>query len=309
MSCGGTGWATRAAREGENHGVCRASCDWHVNCSCADMSFQRQVAPLAFCFLAACGSSSRGSSSDGSSGADSGNQGATSAGGGPASSTGSGATGSASDTTGSQSGTGTTTSSGSSGGSAGTGTGGATGSSGGAGGSAGQSSESTSGDTTGSGGTAGSGEACEGFPDATHSSCTSESDCPGGNSCHFPGDGPVCGAACFQDRQCESDAEGPEGVCEQYDAGCCPEGTLSSECRARCTESSCPDGTQCNDAGHCECTNDGCGVNQACEDVDGDTRRCVRRSCTDATDCDCGVCSDGRCTPPPDVGYCQPPVP
>jgi len=265
------------------------------------------VAPLVSACLFGCGSTSNGGSDSGGSGT----EGGTTASDASASSTNtsSGASTTASGSSGSQGGTGTTTSSGSSGGAGGTASGGATGSSGGAGGGAGQSGETTTGSTTASGGTGGSGESCEGFPHPDQSSCTSQTDCMGGSYCHFPGDGPVCGAPCFQDRQCESDAECEGGVCEEYDPGCCPVGMLSSQCREPCTVGSCPDGTQCSNDGHCECTDDGCDVNQACESVDGRPRRCVRRSCTDASDCDCGVCSDGRCTPPPDVGYCQAPVP
>lgn len=269
------------------------------------MMVPRRFAPLAFFFplspFFGCGSTN--SSSDNGSSDD---QTATSTSTSTTSATtgagGSQASGTASTTSGAG-GNGTTSASG-----------GTTGSTGGAAGDAGNTGTSnTNGGTdsgsTGSAGAGGSSESCEGFPSATYPSCTSQQDCNAGTYCRFPGDPQACGVPCFQDRQCESDDDCGDGVCQEFTASCCEEGTLSSQCVAACTESSCPDGTTCGGSGHCECTDDGCGVNQACESVNGGLRSCMRRRCNDIADCDCGVCSDGLCTPPPDVGYCDLAVP
>ncbi|ACT65646.1 predicted protein [Cyanophage PSS2] len=137
--------------------------------------------------------------------------------------------------------------------------------------------------------------------------CSSDSACPRGEVCGESGDGPYCIPGCRNDSQCEEASEK------------CVDGS----CRAFCLSTSdCAAGERCHD-GECmrlqdpaddvtvDPTDPGefdddtdsvdspeCGLNQCCHSDKG--YYCEACYCNSSEDCECGLCTDGRCK-----GFCR----
>ena len=123
-------------------------------------------------------------------------------------------------------------------------------------------------------------------------SCNVDGDCKGGERCFAPDFSPGGGAA----PQCQGDAQCQNGeVC------------LGKVCGPKCTATSCGSGMRCADTGHCEqlkCTDQAaplCAMNSRCDATSG---ACERVSCTSTSQCDQGVCWNGKCYG--HSGYCMP---
>lgn len=235
-------------------------------------------------------------------------------------------------------------------GSAGTGgIGGSGGSSGagGVGGNSGAGGSGGTGGTAGAGGMAGAGGAggfCPDYPEPLPGTqlCRSPSDCQVGQDCVAPGANiGGCGTCMPPEHQCQTDSDCASGdVCVEFNTPCGCTNEPSSECRARCTSTSCGAGQRCNaTSGLCEPTpcNDGyacpadyrcattapeadahgcepipcgqgytCPENTRCKPGTGG-HGCSTLSCVHDADCDCGACVEGYCASGP--GNCEyPPV-
>lgn len=164
-------------------------------------------------------------------------------------------------------------------------------------------------------------ETCPGLPPPPPAfpPCTSSADCPAGIACRPPSGPAPCGICRPTSRECEADAEcGPGRVCAEHAEPCACSGDLSTVCTVDCRSAEsepCAAGERCSVSdGRCRaisCTEGwACALNERCTpgaDAATDAHGCSRLECGDASDCDCGVCIEGRCEDGP--GLCMPPVP
>ncbi|UJR85099.1 hypothetical protein [Sandaracinus amylolyticus] len=158
----------------------------------------------------------------------------------------------------------------------------------------------------------GAGSACDAYeppPAATTTECRSDADCDGTGSCWAPGDTSAFYATGFCPMECDADGEcGASQVCVELNQGSC------SQCRERCTATSCSRWETCGDDGHCRplrCDEGyACPVGSTCvpgglDDVDA--HGCTTVPCDSDDDCGCGACVFGSCALGP--GRCEPPRP
>ncbi len=147
-------------------------------------------------------------------------------------------------------------------------------------------------------------------PDPTATTCTDDTACDSIGACYPPGTS-CCPVNMMAPRDCESDTDCADGeVCEEYIPTAACTGGIGSECRPDCRMGGrdCTDGT-CDDTGHCvplACPDDWtCDENSDCDSAaaGADMHGCVIRSCSSASECDCGACVNGTCVSGP--GTCQ----
>ena len=154
--------------------------------------------------------------------------------------------------------------------------------------------------------------ACDAYeppPASTTTDCRRDADCGGTGTCWAPGDTSAFYATGFCPMECENDAAcGASQVCVELNNGSC------SQCRERCTATSCSRWETCGDDGHCrpQRCDEGyvCPVGSTCvpggvDDVD--SHGCASVPCTSDDDCGCGACVFGSCALGP--GRCEPPRP
>ena len=134
--------------------------------------------------------------------------------------------------------------------------------------------------------------------------CSSNADCLGNTFCASPESPPSCGACNNTPSTCTTDAQCAPQICEPRPCACAAE----HACVPGCSESNpCHTGLACNaTTRRCEvvaCTTDAqCASTFSCKSL-----VCVRRPCTDDTQCGVGACVNGQCFD--DRGQCQTPVP
>jgi len=110
---------------------------------------------------------------------------------------------------------------------------------------------------------------------------------------------------------CEGDVDCHDGDVCFFFTPLCSCGGQASECRLRCTASSCESDETCNEtSGICEPTRCGptyaCPEHTVCVDDGGDAHGCERLACTSDEDCGCGACVEGRCFS--ELGFSSPPA-
>ena len=141
---------------------------------------------------------------------------------------------------------------------------------------------------------------CPGEMPGGFDACRSDSDCECGD-CVVGG---ICGGAGCA-AMCGSDSDCKVGWCS---GGCCP------YCVPPCPKMPCGAGTTCNTAtGRCD--PDSCDAGYECPTntrcmpgaTGADGHGCLRLTCADDADCECGTCAEGRCWTRP--GQCCPPLP
>jgi hypothetical protein len=141
-------------------------------------------------------------------------------------------------------------------------------------------------------------------PAETASSCRSDEDCAAAfEQCLAPGEFGGCGICMEPLALCEGDADCEGGdICFTY-RPLCTCGGDASECRPRCTESSCDVGEAC-DASSGRCAPTACTEGYLCpahtvcapSGERADPHGCERTACTTDADCECGGgCVDGLC--------------
>ncbi len=169
--------------------------------------------------------------------------------------------------------------------------------------------EDAGGDDDAGGGDAGLDGGCA--PTEPEGACRSDADCTAGSlQCYAPGESIGCGICMEPIALCATDADCDEGdVCFVYTPPCSCGGD-ASECRPRCSASSCEEGETCDDVtGLCQPTrcNAGyaCPAHTECVTKGGDAHGCERTSCTSDADCGCGACVEGRCYEA--LGFCSAP--
>ncbi len=149
-------------------------------------------------------------------------------------------------------------------------------------------------------------------PVETATSCRSDGDCRAAfEQCLAPGEFGGCGICMEPMALCVSSADcSGTDVCVTY-RPLCTCGGDASECRPRCTETSCEAGESCNaSSGLCgptSCT-DGyaCPAETECVPASdrADEHGCERNACTTDGQCGCGgACVDGLCFPA--LGTCS----
>ena len=144
-------------------------------------------------------------------------------------------------------------------------------------------------------------------------SCHRESDCRSAfEACLAPGEFGGCGVCMTPEALCASSADcAGTDVCFFYRPVCSCGGD-ASECRPRCTATSCGEGESCDmTSGLCgptSCTAGfACPRHNACrpDSALADPHDCLRDSCTVDGDCGCGsACVDGFCYDA--LGTCTP---
>lgn len=174
-------------------------------------------------------------------------------------------------------------------------------------GSGGTSGASGAGGGGGSAGAGGAAKACGDLMTSAGPACSAAMACPSGTFCNYPGESSSCPGGCIgatMNCTLDSDCLDATFVCEEHPDHCCLDGTLSSNCVKKCTDTSCATGTHCGSSGRCECATDTCPGNQDCVAAASGNLRCIRRACTKDPDCDCGICNQGFCSSSPDEGVC-----
>ncbi|AKF11407.1 hypothetical protein [Sandaracinus amylolyticus] len=146
-------------------------------------------------------------------------------------------------------------------------------------------------------------------PAMTSTECRSDADCGGSGSCWAPGDTSAFYVAGFCPMECANDGDcAASQVCVELNQGSC------SQCRERCTATSCSRWETCGDDGRCrpQRCDEGyaCPIGSTCvpggvDDVDA--HGCTTVPCDDDDDCGCGACVFGSCALGP--GRCEPPRP
>lgn len=151
-------------------------------------------------------------------------------------------------------------------------------------------------------------------PPVTATSCHTSTECTGGRGCLPPGGFLGCGECVPPLATCTVDADCATGdVCVSF-VHPCSCGGESTECRTRCTPTSCAAGETCN-ATTGECGPTSCEAGYTCPPHTvcdprpaADPHGCNRDSCTLDSDCDCGGgCVDGYCYA--GLGECVSPPP
>ena len=133
------------------------------------------------------------------------------------------------------------------------------------------------------------------------SCCSSNADCLGNTFCVSPEAPPSCGTCNNTPSTCTTDAECAPSICEPRPCACADE----HACVPGCSDTNpCHSGLACNPTTRrCEsvaCTTDAqCASTFTC----GTSGLCVRRTCTDDTQCGLGACVNGECFD--SRGHCQ----
>lgn len=133
--------------------------------------------------------------------------------------------------------------------------------------------------------------------------CSSNADCLGNTFCVSPEAPPSCGICNVTPSTCATDAECAPEICEPRPCACADEHACVPGCSAT---NPCHTGLACNPTTRrCEsvpCTSDAqCASTFRCTSL-----VCVRRTCTDDTQCGVGACVNGECFD--DRGQCEGPV-
>lgn len=144
-------------------------------------------------------------------------------------------------------------------------------------------------------------------------SCRSDADCTASFlQCYAPGEPVGCGICMEPQQLCATESDCHDGdVCVVYTPPCSCGGD-ASECRPRCTASSCATDETCNDVtGLCQPTSCsagyGCPAHTVCVTKGGDAHGCERVTCASDADCGCGACVEGHCYE--GLGSCSAPPP
>ena len=133
--------------------------------------------------------------------------------------------------------------------------------------------------------------------------CSSSADCLDNAFCLAPETPPTCGVCNALPSTCSTDAECAPMICEPRACACGGE----RDCVAGCSVSNpCHTGATCN-ATNRRCEAMACSGDPQCPSTfkcDGAT--CIRRTCTDATECGLGACVNGECYDA--KGTCEAPI-